>query len=124
VLISNAQISAILKSKVVSRTPGGNGLYRSCAWTGKSIAPAGAAPVQRALRIQITRSTKAGFIKQANAQPNAQRVAGIGEFAWELQRVNSLNVYADGLAFQLSSVFTTSPLSTEKTAAKLVLKHL
>jgi hypothetical protein len=123
-LITDAQVSGILGSKVVSTTPSGNGLYRSCSWTAKSIAAAGAAPVQRALRIQITRSTKAAFLRQANAQPNARRVAGVGEIAWTLQPMNVLNVYADGLALQLSSVFTTSPVSTEKTAAKLALKHI
>ncbi|HEY3921140.1 MAG TPA: hypothetical protein VGL76_03405 [Gaiellaceae bacterium] len=123
-LISKAQVSGILGSKIVSTAPAGNSLYRSCAWTAKSIAPTGVEPVQRALRIQIARSTKAAFLQQADHQPNAQRVAGVGQAAWTARPTNALNVYSNGFTLELSSVFTASPLAAEKTAAKIVLRQL
>jgi hypothetical protein len=123
-LLTNADVAKLLGSKVVARDALGNRLYASCKWTGANLG--GYAPTQRSLLVQVSRSTRVQFEKNARNMPGAIRVAGVGEAAFAQRQGGGsfLSVYSHGYGVEVIASLVTSPLDVEKGAAKAALRRL
>jgi hypothetical protein len=124
-LLTNADAAKVLGSKISYRTPKTDDFYRSCTWNGVDLSSATSA--HASLMVDVSRITKAKFLRQAAQWRGAVLVRGLGDVAVGTPRdiAVELSVWQNGLELTFEVVQSSSPaFSAEKAAAKIALEHV
>jgi hypothetical protein len=127
-LLTNAQVAKALASKVASKQEMHYTDYRgrTCQWQGVNLAPSSSYAVHRELSLMVSTTTKTKFLRFANENQGAVRVAGVGEDAFLLPQGNGglLSVYAGGYLLELTVSNVTSGSAIEKRLAENAIAQL
>jgi len=126
-LLTNAEATKLLGTRIVARELTGSPVYRLCRWSGKNVALAGSTQhVQRTLMVSVARVTRAQFEENKTKAPKTTGIGGVGEAAYTLSQGGTkyLNVWHRGFTLELVATFVTAPLDVEKQAAAAAVKRL
>jgi hypothetical protein len=117
-LLTNAQVSGLLGTKVASRADRPAGIRaRMCRWVGRN---------GLALTVILAQRTKAEYEQSARDTPRSIRVNGIGDAAFTVPKSEGgfLVVWRAGYALELSATLGKSQLPVEESAARSALRRL
>jgi hypothetical protein len=117
-LLTNAQVSGLLGTKIASRADRPAGVRaRMCRWVGRN---------GLALTVILAQRTKAEYELSAHDTPRSIRVNGIGDAAFTVPKSEGgfLVVWRGSYPLELSATLGKTQLPVEESAARSALRRL